>query len=317
MLFLDCEDADAALQSLAAAAGVDAATLRAVLLAREPDRIDWAEGEDPWVAVPRNLLAELGVDIGDVSFDGVYYFHGTRVLRPHAFLQDGILPLGAMLDQLWGDLYSLCDGQVTPARWRGLRQELEGETRTPLHDSHGAWLYRMKFASQFHHGPYASLVRAHTLNPIEGQHDYLNSPEIIEDIARCLGLGLQTRFEAQARSCIVKFRHSEVNQHTVEVALLFVLAWIHGQPLALSSVYGIDCQGAVPAADVMYVDEIDIAGRGDQVPVHLHRHQAPGRTASMPPCGGDLVPSEGGLTLLLGRPLGDDPGASGVHAPAG
>ena len=40
MVFLDCEDVDAALQSLAAATGVDAATLRAVLRAREPGRID-------------------------------------------------------------------------------------------------------------------------------------------------------------------------------------------------------------------------------------------------------------------------------------
>lgn len=239
------------------------------------------------MAVPRNLLAELGVDIRDVSFDGAYYFHGTRVLRPRAFLQDGILPLGAMLDQLWADLYSLCDSQVTPARWRTLRQELEGETPSPLHDNQGAWLYRMKFATELHHGPYASLVRAHALNPIEGYHDYLKSPEIIEDIARCLGLGLQARFEAQARSCIVKFRHGEVNRHTVEVALLYVLAWIHGQPLGRDSVYGVDCQGAVPPADVMYVDEIDIAGRGDQAPVHVHRHPAPAGTAGMPPCGGD------------------------------
>jgi hypothetical protein len=52
-------------------------------------------------------------------------------------------------------------------------------------------------------------------------------------------------------------------------------------------VYGVDCQGEVPAADVMYVDEIDIAGRGDQVPVHLRRHLAPGETASMPPYAGD------------------------------
>jgi hypothetical protein len=275
MVFLDCEDADAAVRSLAAAACIDAVTLRAVLLAREPGRIDWAEGEDPWVAVPRILLAEVGVDIGDVSFDGAYYFHGTRVLRPHAFLRDGILPLGVMLDQLWADLYSLCDGEVSPAQWGALRCGLEGETRTPLHDEHSAWLYRIKFASQFHHGPYASLVRAHTLDPIEGQHDYLKSPEIVEDIARCLGLGLQARFEAQARSCIVKFRHSEVNQQTVEAALLFVLAWVHGQPLGRDSVYGVDCRGAVPAADVMYVDEIDIAGRCGQVPVRLQRHEAP------------------------------------------
>ncbi|MEU7846928.1 hypothetical protein AB0B69_05930 [Micromonospora parva] len=294
MLFLDCEDVDTALRSLAAAAGVDEATLRAVLLAWDPDRSDWAEDEDPWVAVPRAILAELSVDIGGVKFDGAYYFHGTRVLRPHAFLQGGILPLGAILDRLWDDLYGLCDDQVTPAQWRALRQDLEGETGSTLRAEDGGWLYRLKFASEFHHGPYASLVRDLTLDPIDGQHDYLRSPETIEDITRCLGLGLQERFEARARSCIVKFRHSEVNRHTVEAALLFVLARIHGQSFGLGSVYGVDCRGAVRAADVMYVDEIDIAERGGQAPVKVYRHQAPRCASSEPLCSRstDLVESD-------------------------
>lgn len=222
------------------------------------------------------MFAKLGVNIDDVHFDGAYYFHGTRVLDPHAFLRDGIRPLGAMLDRLWDDLYGLCDEHVTPAQWQELRRDLEGSTPTPLHEEQGARLYRLKFDKPGLHGPYASLVRDLVVTPISGHHDYLKIPEIIEDIAGCLGLGLQARFEAQAASCVVKFRHHEVNRHTVEAALLYVLTRIQGQPLGDSSVYGLDCKNvAVPASDAVYVDEIDIAGRSGPAPVRLRLHQPP------------------------------------------
>ncbi|MEU0077734.1 hypothetical protein ABZY58_07475 [Micromonospora tulbaghiae] len=286
MILLDCEDADSAMRSLAVGAGVDEAALREVLLAHKPDRIEWDASEDPWVATPRAVFAALDVDIAAVRYDGAYYFHGTRVLHPHAFLEDGIRPLGAMLDRLWNDLYRLCAGQVTPTQWSALRRELEGDTRAPLQDEDGAQLYRLKFASPVHQGPFASLVRDHTVEPINGQHDYLRSPEIVEDIAGYIGLGLQRLFEARATSCVVKFRHREVNQHTVEAAMLYLLARVHEQPLDGGSVYGLDCQGAVPAEDVVYIDEINIAGRGSHGSAKVRRHKAASCSRDDPRCRG-------------------------------
>ncbi|MFI5960350.1 hypothetical protein [Cryptosporangium sp. NPDC051539] len=156
------------------------------------------------------------MEVGEVTFDGAYYFHGTRVMRSHAFLEEGILPLGAVLDRLWKDLYGLCSGAVTPSRWSALREESEGDAPSPMRGKHGAYLYRMKFVDGFHFGPYASLVRAHAMNPIDGEHDYVKSPEIVEDIARCLELDLQELFEARVRSCVVKFFHRDVDLHAVE-----------------------------------------------------------------------------------------------------
>ncbi len=274
MIMLDCEDLDSGLRSLAVAAGIDEPALRHVLHSDVADEV--RPGEDPWNAIPRVVFAKLGVDINDVCFEGAYYFHCTRVLRPQAFLRDGIHPLGAMLARLWDDLYGLCDEQVTPAQWHALRRDLEDSTPTPLHEEQGARLYRLKFDKPGLHGPYASLVRDHVVAPISGHHDYLKCPEIIEDLAGCLGLGLQARFEAQAASCIVKFRHHEVTRHTVEAALLYVLTRVQSKPLGESSVYGLDCKSvAVPASDVVYVDEIDIAGRRGPAPVRLHRHRPP------------------------------------------
>lgn len=76
----------------------------------------------------------------------------------------------------------------------------------------------------------------------------------------------------EAKSCIVKFRHHEVNKRAVEAALHYVHVKIHKQHLNLGSVYGVDCDGAVPAAAVVYVDEIDISDRGNQTPANTRQH---------------------------------------------
>ncbi|GIE81716.1 hypothetical protein Aph02nite_76660 [Actinoplanes philippinensis] len=285
MLILDCETSTTALRSLAAAAGVDVLLLRRALLAHDPDQLNEFGEEDPWVAAPRALCAEAGADITKIGFDGAHYFHGSRVLDPHSFLTEGVLPLDNMLDRLWIDLHTLCVDRMTPEQWSALRQELEGDTRTPLHDRDGAWTYRLKFGTPAHYGPYASLVRQHALEPIDGEHAYVKSPEIVEDIARCVDFDLQARFEAKAKSCLVKIRIPRVDQHAVESALLFVWHRLHQRPLDRGSVYGIDCQGRVPAVDVMYVDEFDLGGRaGKAPPLLVSRHRARDCLTDQPLC---------------------------------
>lgn len=274
MLILDCENFDSAMGSLSSAAGVTDTAVRAVLRASDAYRDDWDYRAGPWEKmVPRMLVAELGIAIEDVKFDAAYYFHGTRVFRPHAFLESGILPLGAILNSIWDDLYSLTGEEIALAIWGGLRQKLDGGAATSL-DSHVLSLYRMKTAAPFHHGPFGFLVREQSSSSMN--HDYLQIPEIVEDISRCLGLGLQQNFEDRAKSCIVKFVHTEVNTDVVESALLYVLAKVHHRELDIHSARAVKCEGAVPAADVIYVEEFANAFRRRQRPGKPYRHQISG-----------------------------------------
>lgn len=155
------------------------------LLAHDPDQLNEFGDEDPWVAVPHTLCAEAGVDITKIGFEGVYHFHVSRVLDPQSILTDGVLPLDSMLGRLWNDLHLLCFDQITPEQWRPPRQELVSNTRTPLHDRDGAWTCRLKFATPVRYGPYASIVRQHALEPIDSEHAYVKSPEIVEDVGSC------------------------------------------------------------------------------------------------------------------------------------
>ena len=160
----------------------------------------------------------MRADIQKVAFDAAYYFHGTRTIDPRLFLADGIKPLGLVIDHLWDALHLLCADDIPADRWQAIRRELEHDRPRSRSDDHSAWLYRLKQPDPAHHGPYASLIREHAVNPIGGQHDYLATPEIIQDITGHVGGDLQAKFEAAATSCVAKFRHPEVGLHQVEVA---------------------------------------------------------------------------------------------------
>jgi hypothetical protein len=259
---LDCETLETTLTSVAAAAGVPERELLDGLRRFDPARVD--SSADWYEAVPRAAIASIGANIDSVRFDAICAFHGTRTLDPQRFLRHGILPLGTMIDRLWDDLFSIAGGQVTTAEWHAIRTAIEtGPLRSGL-AGQSAHLYRLKVGKTLLHGPYANLVRDHVLAPIEGHHDYLTIPEIVQDIARFTGTDLQDRFERAAQSCIVKFRHYDVSHHETASAVSYLLSKAHNEPHGFSSVHGPDCKGvAVLPAAVVAVDEIDLSRRAD------------------------------------------------------
>lgn len=259
---LDCETLETTLASVALAAGVSERELLDGLRRFDPAGVDTSA--DWYGAVPRAALASIGVNIDSVRFDAIRAFHGTRTLDPQRFVRHGILPLGAVIDRLWDDLFAIAGGQVTTAEWHAIRTAIETGPLRPGPAEHSAYLYRLKVGKTSLHGPYANLVRDHVLAPIEGHHDYLAIPEIVQDIARFAGTDLQDRFERAAKSCIVKFRHHEVTHHEIDSAVSYLLSKAHNEPHGFSSVHGLDCKGvAVPPEAVVAVDEIDLSRRAD------------------------------------------------------
>jgi hypothetical protein len=118
---LDCENFATTLTSVAAAADVTERELLAGLRRFDPNAVD--SSMDWYWAAPKAALASIGIAVDAVRFDAVCAFHGTRTLDPNGFLRDGVLPLGAMLDRLWDDLYGIAGGQVTATDWRAVRRD--------------------------------------------------------------------------------------------------------------------------------------------------------------------------------------------------
>ncbi len=277
MTVLDCETFDTTLRSVADAINRPTSTLLNLLRRFDPASV---AGPDPLESTAPVLLRPLGLKLSDVRFTAVYYFHGTRVADPESFLRDGILPLTGMLDRIWSALYELWADRMSHHEWVALRQRVETGQLTPGDDDHWARVYRDKVGEASDPGPYASLVRDLVLYPVEGHYDYLAVPEIVQDIAGCVGPELQARFEAATTSCVVKFRHHHIDEHDIAVAMLYLLARVRDEPLDDCVNYPSRKGAPVPAVDVLAVDEIGAPqGPGRRRPT-LRRRTPDGRPPS-------------------------------------
>jgi hypothetical protein len=240
MVYLDCQNADTALQSFASACR---RPVTAVIQAIRSYEVDESSSDEE--AGPRQVFELLNVRPED--FEGTYYFHGTRVLGTASFDREGILPLGQVIDRIWTTLHPLVADVMTQADWRRHRTEIEAGA-----GADGGYQYRLKTERPTLHGPYAFLVRDHHLIPRDGHHDYLAIPEIVEDIARSLRLDLQSRFEAASIPCLVKFQSAGITTNELHSAFWYVHCMLHHEEPGWASPYSTDRHGtAVPPEEVV------------------------------------------------------------------
>lgn len=142
------------------------------------------------------------------SVTGVSWFHLTRTLEGTRF-SEGILPLGEALPKIWDTLAFIL-------KTKKKQQQLQ-ELRT---NGVPNLQFKLKVPQKSLHGPYAMLVRESAFRSAEiGNHDYLELPEIIEDI--CWGYqetfkeSIQGEIKAALRPCIVKFEDRSGRQSDV------------------------------------------------------------------------------------------------------
>lgn len=248
-VFLDCQGPDTAIRSLADASTRSENALTEAILSYE---IEWdTTAEDFDTTAPREVFKLLDLTDEDFIFDGTCFFHGTRTLDPSRFIRDGVLPLGHFVEQIWSDLYSLVSTKITTTQWRDHRTALENG-----HGGQAGHLYRLKTQKPaFHGGPYAYLVREQHLFISEDYHDYLATPEIIQDIARTCDFDLQEIYENAAQPCIVKFRTIGTTVDALHATFWYIYLALRGEKPGWLSMYGHDCRNTVVSPeDVLGVD---------------------------------------------------------------
>jgi hypothetical protein len=170
---LDCESVETAVVSLAGVLKMDPDELTQRLREFEYDKLpEKARQCAPFQDLL--LFYALSTRRRDLSLPlSICWFHGTRVTRDTTF-DDGILPLSQSLDHIWALLGSIARQWSPPDEWAAFRANMGGQ---------GAEQYHRKLGGGFANGPYAVLVREVLLRPPEtDSHDFLNVPEIIEDI---------------------------------------------------------------------------------------------------------------------------------------
>jgi hypothetical protein len=263
MPVLDCHDIHSTLASLAGAAGISPGELERVL--RHYDEARFIDhSEEPRKRMPREVLARFGTDVERLTecFEGVYFFHATRVRDPGVFRTQGILSLPEMLEPIWRTLHELVP-ECSAEDWAEFRHSVE-ENGAGDYDGE---LYRHKTATgglgaQLNRGPYGMLVREFFFRPEETtSHDYLGCPEIVQDIARCYesatGIDLEQRFCAATVPCIVKFRGCQMLAGAVESALWYPFAMLREGQATTNALWGSDDEGQpVPPERVVAVEVV-------------------------------------------------------------
>jgi hypothetical protein len=164
--------------------------------------------------------------------EDILWFHGTRVIDPESFRVNGIRPLNYQLDQIWTDLFNVA-GHLYVGRqgWDDFRRGVETDYRGRFAD-----LYRMKTRDALHWGPHAVLIRDVLINPQRfGSVNYLNTPEIVEDICTCFceqtGRNLLRVFQEQSRACIVHFNDDTPRADAIPIALHYLYQTNRGNDL--------------------------------------------------------------------------------------
>lgn len=256
MTWLDCHDLETTLASLAEALAISDDELRAALIAYDESRFA-DNSQDPYLRMPRELLASLDRDIAVVRLDGTFYFHGSRVVDPDALGREGILPLDQMIERIWPMLYEFVRDERSPDEWAIFRRGVEQKT-----GGHDCDLYRLKTGDHIHFGPHALLVREIFFDPnATRSHDYLGCPEIVQDIARCYesvyGVDLESRFCAGSVPVIVKFRSTDVWEGSLPAALWYTCSMLRDGELTSNANGGFQGAGrAVPPKDVVAVEVV-------------------------------------------------------------
>lgn len=252
-VILDCENIDAALESLGCIFNCSSTRMRELLSAKEIGEFYEVNWRDlPEFSEYLRAIVERNFGYPQV-LDAICWFHATRVL-PEATFEEGIFPLNAALPRIKAMLVDAVQDSV-------VRRQLEEVLAVDSVEDH---LYSMKTDDSLHWGPYAMLIRDVVFYPDSvGQHDYLGMPEIIEDICngfeKSAGINLVETFEGALRPAIVKFTSEPIHEDScIAAAICYVFSVIHeGKPTS-SCLWCFDGEGVqVQPEKILTVDFVD------------------------------------------------------------
>ena len=230
MPILDCENLDTLCRSLERITGIK--TLHYEEFLNSFDIYDFYT-KNPNYCYPQDVFVFLLKNEfkANVNHRKTCWFHITRSKRNHSYSK-GILPLNAMLDKIWEELFLLVSHKIQKNEWLLFRQSVETNFK-----HHNASIYRHILKDSFHWGPYGFLAKE--LNcfdkPFSTWH-YFDSPEIVLDICNCANeffkIDLMKLYQDSTLPCIVKFEYDDHNIKNIGYALFYFYTTIKGEKIS-------------------------------------------------------------------------------------
>lgn len=220
MKILDCENTDTMFKSIENITGLQKNELIKMFDLFDLDEFyknnDWISADELFL----NKIKQMR-KLSHFHYDLTVWFHLTRTIPNNQF-NEGLLPLNLVLENLWEFMFSLQSDLLSKNNWTNFRSLLETDNSL---DS--AFQYQLKFKDNLHWGPYAMLIREVAFNSNEiKNHDYLDVPEIIEDICNPFfekyEFDLLDRFRQATTPCIIKFKTAFSDEEHLGIVINFL-----------------------------------------------------------------------------------------------
>lgn len=184
--------------------------------------------------------------------DLVYWFHFTSA-TPNEKFQEGILPLGKALNKIWASFLDIFSNTDHEERLIRLKQEVINGN-----------LYDEKVSDPFHWGPYAHLVKEVAFNNEEfWAHDYLQIPEIVEDICNMYeekySISIKSDVIKALVPCIIKFKSTKrTDKWVIYRAIIYLYRKLNNLPFIVDANTCFDSKNeTIPIKDIVKIEYID------------------------------------------------------------
>lgn len=217
---IDCESRQIALETISAGFNCSTTTLKDTLLDFDIEKVieEQITSYDPLTLLYNEVVKRIGPPR---KIDGVMWFHCTRTFVDSDF-SDGILPLELALPKIWKLLIDLA-----PTKYDKVQLKSMQETGVP------DFQYDFKVNNSPDNSVYAFQVRELAVQRRKGLHDYLEIPEIIEDILngynKAYGKRLHDHYIQLLTPKIVKFfSDHKTGEDELEPALGYLYNAVRG-----------------------------------------------------------------------------------------
>lgn len=211
---IDCESYSTTIDTVSQVFRCSPAKLVSILRSVDVHGVYEEYGRHIEIPSEEYLLNYVCDKLGEPSvISSVCWFHTTRTAVTNSF-DNGILPLGEVLGEIWNTLVSLAPNKQ-------IKTELEKLKSV----GSANFQYNLKVSDEVHWGPYGILVRDVAFHASDlSQHDYLGMPEIIEDLLQDFSstdVDLLKHYSAVLVPKIVKFRSTQGVNYALEGALCY------------------------------------------------------------------------------------------------